>query len=102
MKERLVRASSLVKDKLDAEQIKYIEPEGGLFIVLDLRSYLKEKTFEAEKDLFEHLFYKYKIYINYGHSFGFTEPGFFRVIFSRLKPTMEEAVNRIAAGLKSY
>lgn len=87
---------------LDAEKIPYLEPEGGLFIVLDLRSYLKKKTFEAEKDLFEHLFFKHKIYINFGHSFGFTEPGFFRVIFSRLKPTMVEAVHRIASGLKTY
>ena len=99
---RLVLSSTIVKEKLDAENIRYLEPEGGLFIIVDLRSYLKDNTFEEEKALFEHLLYKHKIYINFGQSFGFSDPGFFRVIFSRLTPTMEEAVHRIANGLNAY
>ena len=59
------------------------QPEAGMFVVLDLRKYLKENSWEGEMQLFRLIFEESKVCINPGRYFGFTEPGFFRLCYGR-------------------
>ena len=66
---------------------------------LDFRKYLKEKTREAEMELFRRLFNDHNVYIVPGSEFGCTEFGWYRIIFSVTPKKLEVALKRIKNAL---
>lgn len=84
---------------LDENHIKYIEPEGGCFLILDLRDVLKEKGLN-EEELWKHLFYDYKVNISQGIGYYFKEEGYYRMCHIVNRDFIEEGVRRIAKMIK--
>ncbi|KAK8486782.1 hypothetical protein V6N11_000270 [Hibiscus sabdariffa] len=73
-----------------------LKSNAGLFIWMDLRKLLKEKTFEAEMDLWRVIINEVKLNVSPGSSFHCNEPGWFRVCFANMDDhTMEVALSRI-------
>lgn len=66
----LKQANNTTIELLDANNIKYIPPEGGCFIILDLREVLKEKGL-SEDELWKKLYYDYKVNISQGIGYYF-------------------------------
>lgn len=77
-------------------QVRHAPPEGTYLAWLDFRELnLGENPSEA---LLEHC----KVGLNPGPSFGSGGDGFARLNFATSKPILEEALERIASGLKPY
>ncbi|KAL4324562.1 hypothetical protein GQ457_11G024760 [Hibiscus cannabinus] len=73
-----------------------LKSNAGLFIWMDLRKLLKEKTFEAEMELWRVIINDVKLNVSPGSSFHCDEPGWFRVCFANMDDgTMEVALLRI-------
>lgn len=68
----------------------------GLFMWMDLRDLLKEKTFDGEMMLWRLIINEVKLNVSPGCSFHCSEPGWFRVCFANMDDqTMEAALSRI-------
>jgi len=78
---RLASAYDTATTKLKEEKIPYIESSAGLFIVLDLRKYLRQQTYEEELLLFDK-FIAAGVLMQPGACFHFGVPGYFRLIFT--------------------
>ncbi|GMI76432.1 1-aminocyclopropane-1-carboxylic acid (acc) synthase 6 [Hibiscus trionum] len=73
-----------------------LKSNAGLFIWMDLRKLLKDKTFEAEMELWRVIINDVKLNVSPGSSFHCDEPGWFRVCFANMDDnTMEVALLRI-------
>ncbi|KAG0457079.1 hypothetical protein HPP92_022236 [Vanilla planifolia] len=76
--------------------IRCLDGNGGLFCWMDLRPLLKEKTLEAELDLWRVIIADVRLNVSPGSSFHCSEPGWFRVCFANMDDeTTEVALRRI-------
>lgn len=95
-KERLFKRHKYFTWTLSQIGICSLKSSAGLFIWMDLRKLLKEKTFEAEMDLWRVIINEVKLNVSPGSSFHCHEPGWFRVCFANMDGyTMEIALSRI-------
>jgi len=80
--------------------IPYIPAEAGVFVLLDLRSFLTEPTREAEHALWLRILDEAKVNFTPGSACHIGEPGFFRLCYAGL-PTeaVEVGIRRILAAL---
>ena len=77
---RLKQSRDIICHEFHGYNIKYVSAYSGIFAVVNLKNYLKEKTFDSEYELFQ-TFLNNGIYIVPGQTFHFKEPGWFRIIF---------------------
>ena len=73
--------------------LKFIQTNAGLFMLLDLSEYCP--SFEKEQSYFELLLNKYKINMTPGSDLGLPKPGFFRICFGRKKEEILEYIIRM-------
>nr|AAB70885.1 1-aminocyclopropane-1-carboxylate synthase [Pelargonium x hortorum]ABQ51844.1 1-aminocyclopropane-1-carboxylate synthase [Pelargonium x hortorum] len=93
---RLARRYTTFTRGLAQVNIGCLKSNGGLFIWMDLRRLLKEKTFEAEMALWRVIINEVKLNVSPGASFHCSEPGWFRVCFANMDDlTMQVALRRI-------
>ena len=75
----------------------------GLFSWMDLRGMLREKTAEAELELWRVIIRKVKLNVSPGTSFHCGEPGWFRVCHANMDDeTMEVALDRIRVFVRQH
>jgi 1-aminocyclopropane-1-carboxylate synthase 1/2/6 len=75
----------------------------GLFSWMDLRGLLREKTPEAEVELWRVIIHKVKLNVSPGTSFHCDEPGWFRVCHANMDDdTMEVALDRIRRFVRQH
>eukprot|EP01122_Echinamoeba_exundans_P017697 TRINITY_DN958_c0_g1_i3.p1 TRINITY_DN958_c0_g1~~TRINITY_DN958_c0_g1_i3.p1 ORF type:complete len:442 (-),score=69.19 TRINITY_DN958_c0_g1_i3:1462-2760(-) len=98
---KLKSAYSKVESLLSKISVSFIPAAAGLFLCLDLRSFLREPTVEEEMRLFKHMF-NHKLFVTPGSTFFFSQPGFFRLIFAQPEHTLEVIAQRLAAALASW
>jgi aspartate/methionine/tyrosine aminotransferase len=93
---RLRQAAERVTSALAERGLDHITPEAGFFLLLDLRRFLSEPSFEAERSLFRLMLEKANVNLTPGASCRVSEPGFFRLCFAGV-PTdaAVEGVERI-------
>ena len=91
-KKRLNKLATYLK-----ENIPYptCNSDSGIFFLLNLKSLLKEATFEEEFKLFEYLINQKKTSITPGQFFEVKEPGWFRVCFAQPHDEAQEFIKRI-------
>ncbi|XP_022773294.1 1-aminocyclopropane-1-carboxylate synthase-like [Durio zibethinus] len=95
-KEQLLKRHKYFTWRLSQVGIGSLKSNAGLFIWMDLRKLLKEKTFEAEMDLWQVIIHEVKLNVSPGSSFHCHEPGWFRVCFANMDDnTMDVALSRI-------
>jgi len=75
--------------------INYVEPEGGIFLWLDLRPFLTESSFDGEMNLFKRIFNECKVNVSPGQAFHCHEPGWFRLCYA--VPHLDEGLKRLIA-----
>ncbi|XP_040987993.1 1-aminocyclopropane-1-carboxylate synthase-like [Juglans microcarpa x Juglans regia] len=93
---RLGKRHEVFTQGLDQVGIGYLKSNAGLFLWMDLHHLLKEKTFEAEMELWRVIINEVKLNVSPGSSFHCSEPGWFRVCFANMDDsTMELALTRI-------
>lgn len=75
----------------------------GLFSWMDLRSMLRDKTHDAELELWRVIIHKVKLNVSPGTSFHCNEPGWFRVCHANMDDeTMEVALDRIRCFVRQH
>ncbi|WVZ86818.1 hypothetical protein U9M48_033544 [Paspalum notatum var. saurae] len=75
----------------------------GLFSWMDLRSMLRDKTPEAELELWRVIINQVKLNVSPGTSFHCNEPGWFRVCHANMDDeTMDVALDRIRCFVRKY
>ena len=86
--------------KLRGARIPFLPADAGMFVWIDLRSHLKEATFEGEKALWTGLAMDAKVLFTPGKDCHAREPGFFRVCFAWVpEQALSLAIDRVAAYL---
>jgi len=94
--ERLETRYKFLTCSLAQAGIDCLKSNAGLFLWMDLRHLLKNKTFEAEMELWQVIINEVKLNVSPGSSFHCSEPGWFRVCFANMDDsTMEVALTRI-------
>ncbi|KAJ4839146.1 acetyl-CoA synthetase [Turnera subulata] len=98
-KARLAKRYQLFTRGLEQVGIKCLKTSNaGLFMWMDLRGLLKEKSFDGEMMLWRLIINEVKLNVSPGCSFHCSEPGWFRVCFANMDDqTMEVALSRIRA-----
>ncbi|CAM0903238.1 unnamed protein product [Alopecurus aequalis] len=80
-----------------------LRSNAGLFSWMDLRGMLREKTAEAELELWRVIIRKVKLNVSPGTSFHCREPGWFRVCHANMNDdTMEVALDRIRVFVRQH
>ncbi|XP_047164467.1 1-aminocyclopropane-1-carboxylate synthase-like [Vigna umbellata] len=83
---------------LEKVNITCLPSNAGLFFWMNLRSLLKEKTFEGEMMLWRVIVNEVKLNVSPGSAFNCPEPGWYRVCFANMDDeTVEVALKRIRA-----
>jgi aspartate/methionine/tyrosine aminotransferase len=80
--------------------IPFLPVEGGIVMWLDLRRFLSTKTFEGERELYDHVFEECRVNISPGHAFHCLEPGWFRLCFTIPESHRAEGLRRLTAYLR--
>jgi len=91
---------SIAEARLRRLGIPILKTRAGFFIFADLRQYLKSQTFEEERWLFEK-FFAAGVYIVPGQTLYCNEPGWFRILFTLSRETLEIGLSRIENVLSS-
>ena len=87
---------------LDAGGIPHVPAEAGVFALLDLRSYLTEPTWEAERALWLRILDEAKVNLTPGAACHIGEPGFMRLCYAGLPTeTVEVGVERLVRTLRN-
>ncbi|OIW04850.1 hypothetical protein TanjilG_13690 [Lupinus angustifolius] len=95
-KRRLAKRHSIFSKVLEEVNIAKFPSNAGLFCWMNLKSLLKEQTFEAEMMLWHVIINEVKLNVSPGSSFNCSEPGWFRVCFANMDDeTVEVALRRI-------
>ncbi|KAK4787169.1 hypothetical protein SAY86_011002 [Trapa natans] len=95
---RLENRHRIFTDNLDQVGIKCLQRNAGLFQLMDLSHLLRDKTFEAEMELWKVIIDEVKLNISPGSSFHSSEPGWFRVCIANMDDqTVDVALRRIRA-----
>ncbi|MCP4896102.1 MAG: aminotransferase class I/II-fold pyridoxal phosphate-dependent enzyme [bacterium] len=101
MKTRLASSYDLVTAHLGTGDIPFLRAEAGFFLVLDLRTYLAEQTWDAEYRLWRRLLEEVNVNLTPGSACHCGEPGFFRLCFASVDPERAvEGVDRITGVLR--
>ena len=79
---RLAEAHTFIRSRLDSLQVPSIKATAGLFVWMDLSSFLESQDRTAEMDLFHQMFEDEKVYLVPGSEFQCHMPGWFRMVFS--------------------
>lgn len=79
---KLQKTRASLKDALKAAGIPLFESQGTLMAWVDFRGLLKEKTWEAETELWQELFKECGWMIKRGREYATTEPGWFCVMLT--------------------
>ncbi|KAK2415668.1 1-aminocyclopropane-1-carboxylate synthase [Trifolium repens] len=83
---------------LEKVNITCLPSNAGLFFWMNLRSLLKEKSFEGEMKLWRLIINEVKLNVSPGSAFDCSEPGWYRVCFANMDhETVEIALMRIRA-----
>ncbi|KAH7513070.1 hypothetical protein FEM48_Zijuj12G0157500 [Ziziphus jujuba var. spinosa] len=95
---RLGKRYNIFTKGLEQVGIACLKSNAGLFFWMDLRSLMKEQTFEGEMVLWRLIINEVKLNVSPGSSFHCSEPGWFRVCFANMDDeTVEVALKRIRA-----
>ncbi|KAK1376817.1 1-aminocyclopropane-1-carboxylate synthase [Heracleum sosnowskyi] len=98
---RLGARHQIFTDGLEEIGIKCLKSNAGLFFWMDLRSLLKDSSFEAEMVLWRVIINDVKLNVSPGSSFHCSEPGWFRVCFANMdEETVQVALKRIRKFVK--
>uniref|UniRef100_A0A914C9L8 Aminotransferase class I/classII domain-containing protein n=1 Tax=Acrobeloides nanus TaxID=290746 RepID=A0A914C9L8_9BILA len=92
---RLQENRKLAMQQLNEMQVPYVYANAGLFLFVDLRQYLSDATFDAERFLWTRMCYS-RIYLNPGQFMGTSEPGWFRLVISGRKDALAEGLHRLS------
>lgn len=96
----LARSCTFAMEYLAAKQIPFVRPTSGIFLVINLRKYLAEDTWEAERAIFT-LLGKHKVILTPGRDCCFQKPGFFRVCFAAVQlDALKVGLDRITSILQ--
>lgn len=95
---RLAKRHDKFVKGLEEVNVSRFPSNAGLFCWMNLKSLLKEPTFEDELKLWRVIIHEVKINVSPGSSFNCSEPGWFRVCFANMDDeTVDIALNRIRA-----
>ncbi|KAK9121597.1 hypothetical protein Syun_019214 [Stephania yunnanensis] len=95
-KKRLARRHRIMRMGMAQVGIGSLRSNAGLFIWMDLRRLLKERSFDGEMELWHLIINDVKLNVSPGSAFHCSEPGWFRVCLSNMDDrTMEVALRRI-------
>lgn len=96
---RLARAGGLLKAELRRAGIPFVgNPTAALFLLIDLRAFLREGTWEGERELWAAAVAQ-GVVLNPGELCGCEEPGYFRLCFAWMRDPergLPTAVQRLA------
>ena len=98
---RLGTAYRRTTEALDAAGITYLPATAGLFVYLDLRPFLPEATFEAERALCDQIFTEARVHLTPGAAFHTPVPGYFRLCFAAEAAGVSTAINRLGQLLRA-
>ena len=85
---------------LDEARIPYFQSQAGFFLLCDLRGFLPEPSWPAERALWRRILDEANVNLTPGKACQCVEPGFFRLCFASLPPEVAElGVRRIAGVL---
>ncbi|XP_049403451.1 1-aminocyclopropane-1-carboxylate synthase 4-like [Solanum stenotomum] len=88
--------------ELEKVGIKCLKSNAGVYCWVDLTTFLKEKTPDAEESLRKLIINEAKLNISPGSSFSCSEAGWFRICFANIDDqTMEIALQRIQKFVQS-
>jgi aspartate/methionine/tyrosine aminotransferase len=93
---RLATAYRRTAEALDAAGIPYLPATAGLFVYLDLRGFLPEPTFEAERALADRIFTEANLHLSPGAAFHTPTPGHYRLCFATNPTAVSTAIARLA------
>jgi aspartate/methionine/tyrosine aminotransferase len=82
MRSRLAYSYSAVTTALDAAGIPYVPADAGLFVLCDLRGFLAEPTWDAERSLWKMIIDEANVNLTPGSACHIDEPGFMRLCFA--------------------
>jgi aspartate/methionine/tyrosine aminotransferase len=96
MRARLADSYGRTTDALEAAGIPYVPADAGLFVLCDMRSFLTEPTWEAERSLWRKIIEDANVNLTPGSACHIHEPGFMRLCFA-VEPvdTVLAAIERI-------
>eukprot|EP00245_Coleochaete_scutata_P018115 TRINITY_DN9250_c0_g2_i1.p1 TRINITY_DN9250_c0_g2~~TRINITY_DN9250_c0_g2_i1.p1 ORF type:complete len:235 (-),score=44.11 TRINITY_DN9250_c0_g2_i1:367-984(-) len=95
---RLKQSYEMLTAALEAAQIKYMPACAAMFCWLDLRDFLSDATFEAERVLWKEIL-DHRIVLTPGEACHYAEPGFFRICYASMVP---EQLNIACAQLARF
>uniref|UniRef100_A0A8C9Q678 Aminotransferase class I/classII large domain-containing protein n=1 Tax=Spermophilus dauricus TaxID=99837 RepID=A0A8C9Q678_SPEDA len=98
---RLRTAHKYVTKKLRALKIPFVNHGCGLYVWVNLQSYLKPCTFEEERALHRR-FLDNKLMLSRGKSYMCKEPGWFRIIFAENHVPLKLAMDRFKHALEEH
>ncbi|HSV64766.1 MAG TPA: aminotransferase class I/II-fold pyridoxal phosphate-dependent enzyme [Mycobacteriales bacterium] len=96
---RLVASHFRTTRLLAEQEIPFIPAGAGFSIWTDLRGWLPNATFDAERTLWHTIFARTRVSILPGEVFGCPEPGWFRLCHARDVETVSLAVTRLGHAL---
>lgn len=101
MRSRLKNAYLEVSSALAAEGLDFLPSDAGFFLLLDLRRFLAEPSWNAEDALWRRLLDETNVNLTPGSACRIVEPGFMRLCFAAV-PTERalEAVKRLGRALR--
>lgn len=100
---RMGGAYTLLEKALTQAGLKFTRAEGAMFCCVDLSEYLKEPTFDAERELFQALFDKERLLMTPGKDCHFAVPGNFRICWAAVpQEALPAAVERLGNFLKTW
>jgi aspartate/methionine/tyrosine aminotransferase len=96
MQSRLTASYTATTAALEAAEISYVPADAGLFLLLDMREFLDEPTWNAEHELWNTIFSEANVNLTPGSACHIDEPGFMRLCFAVAPAdTVVEAIGRI-------
>lgn len=100
MRERLAASHDTAAAHLEAADIHRIGGGAGHFFLVDLRPYLSEATFDAERELWRAMLDVADVNLTPGAACRIAEPGFFRLCFAwHPREAVGEGIDRLAQVL---
>jgi 1-aminocyclopropane-1-carboxylate synthase len=101
MQSRLTASYTATTAALEAAKISYIPAEAGMFVLLDMREFLDEPTWDAEHELWSTIFDGANVNLTPGSACHIDEPGFMRLCFAVASAdTVVAAIERIYRVLR--
>jgi aspartate/methionine/tyrosine aminotransferase len=102
MQSRLTASYTATTAALGAAGISYVPADAGVFVLLDMREFLSEPTWDAEHELWTTIFDKANVNLTPGSACHIDEPGFMRLCFAVAPAdTVVAAIGRIHKVLKN-